>query len=253
MTPEELRLVIRQAAITYAADHQFELDEAPISAVMFNPIPHNFHPASWTAIEANADWYQRTQAPHQQLPGILQMQSSNSSDALLMNIFCHPSIGNWRGVSNLLGCPIESPQFGFKALVRKDGTNGDATEIDLSVGDCLIEAKLTEKDFTEKDIADVSQYSDLTSLFHVWNLPVRNGRYQNYQVIRNLLAAIQHRKRHILLCDERRPDLVRSYFETVSCLKDVEHRNRCRVIFWQEIARACGDDLKTYLEARYGI
>ena len=253
MTPEELRLVIRQAAITYAADHQLALDEAPTSAVIFQQISDNFHPKSWTAIAATADWRLRTQAPHQQLPGILQMQSSNSSDALLMSIFCHPNIADWKGVSDLLGCLVESPRFGFKALVRKDGTEGDATEIDLAVGDCLIEAKLTEKDFTEKDIADVSHYSDLTSLFHVGNLPVRNGRYQNYQVIRNLLAAIQHRKRHILLCDERRPDLVRSYFETVSCLKDVEHRKRCRVIFWQEIARAGGDDLKTYLEARYGI
>lgn len=253
MTPEELRLTIRQAAIAYAAAHQLVLDESPASAAIFEQVAANFCPASWAAVASNPDWNLRAQKPHQQLPGILEMQSSNSSDALLMSIFCHPKIASWKGVSDLVGCPVDSPRFGFKALVRKHGTDGDATEIDLAIGDCLIEAKLTEKDFTEKDVADVSQYTDLASLFHIESLPVRNGRYQNYQVIRNLLAAIQHEKRQILLCDERRPDLVRSYLETVSCLKDVQHRQRCRVIFWQEIARASGAELVTYLKARYGI
>jgi len=47
--------------------------------------------------------------------------------------------------------------------------------------------------------------------------------------------------------------LVRAYMETVGCLKSVDHRSQCRVIFWQEIARACGKDLKEFLRAKYGI
>jgi hypothetical protein len=51
-------------------------------------------------------------------------------------------------------------------------------------------------------------------------LPSRNDRIQNYpiqnyQVIRNLLAAIQHGRKHILMCDERRPDLALQISDTL--------------------------------------
>ena len=120
------------------------------------------------------------------------------------------------------------------------GTNGDDTEIDLLLDDCFIEAKLTEKDFTDKKVTDVVKYTAFTEHFHADNLPVRNGCFQNYQLIRNFLAAIQHGKSHILLCDERRADLVRSYLETVSCLRDSEHRKSgpgvvSRIQVWNSI------------------
>jgi hypothetical protein len=126
-------------------------------------------------------------------------------------------------------------------------------EIDMAFGEYFIEAKLTEKDFTDKDIVEVQKYTGLTKHFQVDCLPINKGRYQNYQIIRNLLAAIQHEKRHMLLCDERRPDLVRRYMETVCCLRDPQLRKNCRVVFWQEVQRACGQHLGLFLKSRYGL
>jgi hypothetical protein len=181
------------------------------------------------------------------------MQSSNSSDALLMNIFCHPQLVAWKGVADLLGYVPADPVFGLMARVAKQGTDGDATEIDLAIGDCLVEAKMTEKDFTEKAIPEVLKYTHLQERFHVDLLAREKGCFQNYQVIRNLLASIQHRRKHVLMCDERRPDLVLRYMATVSCLRDPADRLNCRVVFWQDLARACGKGLRDFLATKYGI
>jgi hypothetical protein len=123
----------------------------------------------------------------------------------------------------------------------------------MVVDDLFVEAKLTEKDFTQKEAAAVRKYEGLQLRFHDEHLPRVGQLYDNYQIIRNLLAAIQHGKRHALFCDERRPDLVRRYMETVSCLRDVSARARCRVIFWQEIAAVCARDLQRFLSEKYGM
>ena len=62
----------------------------------------------------------------------------------------------------------------------KQGTEGDATEIDLAIGDCLVEAKLTEKDFPEKAAPEVLRYTHLQERFHVDLLTQRNGHFENY-------------------------------------------------------------------------
>ena len=210
-------------------------------------------PASFDAIRKNAAWLSRTQKPHQNLPGEKEIQSSNSSDALLMNIFCHPKLISWEGVVDVLGFKPENPTFGFKALVEKKGTDGDKTEIDMVIGNYFIEAKLTEANFTKKNVVEVNKYGKLDQHFHSNCLPIQNGCYQNYQIIRNLLAAIQHKKQHLLLCDERRPDLARSYMEMVCCLRGQHIRKTCRVVFWQEVQRSCGKNLGLFIQSRYGL
>ncbi len=249
MRPDELKQVLRQSALDYAVEHGFDVDSLPRSAVLFKNIENAFCPASFDAISKRTDWLARTKKPHR----VMEMQSSNSSDALLMSIFCHPMLASWKGVADVLGFDPINPAFGFKALVEKEGTNGDSTEIDMAIGNHFVEAKLTEEDFTEKDVAEVQKYKRFGLCFHVNSLPINNGRYQNYQIIRNLLAAIQHEKRHMLLCDERRSDLARRYMETVCCLRDQQQRESCRVVFWQEVQRACGKDLGSFLHSRYGI
>lgn len=104
-----------------------------------------------------------------------------------------------------------------------------------------------------KAAGEVEAYTDLDEHFHVDQLRRQDVVYGNYQIIRNLLASIQHERRHVLICDERRPDLVREYLETVVCLREVTVRKRCRVVFWQELARVCGKDLAEFLRERYGI
>ena len=253
MRPDQLKQEIRHSAEKYAQSNGLKIDASPKSAVIFENLSDTFCTKTYTAIANNDDWYRRIQKSHQNLPGVLEMQSSNSSDALLMNTFCHPKISSWKGVSDLLGFKLGNPIFGFKAKVEKEGTDGDATEIDMVIGDYFVEAKLTESDFTDKDAAEVEKYLRLTVCFHSDCLTVHDGRYQNYQIIRNLLASAQHWKQHMLLCDERRPDLARRYMETVCCLRDVQFRKRCRVVFWQELQRVCGKDLGVFLYERYGL
>ena len=181
------------------------------------------------------------------------MQSSNSSDALLMNIFCHPSIRKWTGVKKLLGDDLESIDFGFPGSVRISNGQTDTTEIDMALSDVFCEAKLTESDFTHKRPSVVENYEGLDETFHVKALLRMGDDYDNYQIIRNLLAASQHGRKHILLCDERRPDLVRRYLTTVSCIRDVHWRMKFRIIFWQEIVAACGSSLRKWAEEKYGL
>lgn len=254
MLVDELRKIICQSSLSYAHAKALEVDLAYPTAIIFKDIGNAFHPASSRAICNNPKWHPRTLKCHSKAPKYKEMQSSNSSDALLMSIFCHPMLATWKGVELLLKFKPTNPEFGFEPLVRKAGTSGDTTEIDMAVGDHFIEAKLTEPDFVnDKRAADVEKYTDFSAIFDKAMLPRNGGCYQNYQVIRNLLAAIQHKKKHLLLCDERRPDLMRRYMETVCCLKEPQHRKNCRVIFWQELQRACGEDLKSYVQSRYGM
>jgi len=90
----------------------------------------NFHPASYTAISANPAWSRRltkTHTDHRRVRARADWQwkeldCANSSDALLMNIFCHPTVFSNgclnEAVANLLGVPRETPpSFGIHPRV----------------------------------------------------------------------------------------------------------------------------------------
>ena len=79
--------------------------------------------------------------------------------------------------------------FGFKPGVPLRCSRTDATEVDLKVEDLLIEAKLTEKDFTRKRADAVERYCDFGSVFESASLYKQDGYYLHYQFIRNVLAA----------------------------------------------------------------
>ena len=256
MNSNDLRLKIRDSSKNYAESEGIDFDDSYKSALLFNEIRDNFLSSTFDEIQKNEDWKLRLKKPHQKVRDKLEMQSSNSSDALLMNIFCHPKISNWSGILKLLGLEKfntkKYPKFGKNPGVELINNRKDKTEIDMEIDDIYFEAKLTESDFTEKLREVVYNYSNFKSLFHVDGFP-DGDKFKGYQVIRNLLAAFQENKRHILLCDERRSDLARSYYEIVSNLKYVNKRKKCRVIFWQEIQRHCGEELKTFLKNKYGI
>ena len=160
---------------------------------------------------------------------------------------------SWKGLHRLLGVGDIRPEFGVKARILLANGKPDATEIEMVVEDLFVEAKLTEPDFTQKAASVVRRYVGLTQHFHDNSLAPTARGYDNYQIIRNLLGAIQHEKRHLLLCDDRRPDLARRYLETVSCLRDVRARARCKVIFWQEVMAVSGRDLKEFMRDKYGM
>lgn len=253
MNAGKLRRDLRDEAIAFARKRNLPIDISHSSAAIFENLADGFHPESFGNILNNQDWNKRTRKSHPQVRDAFEMQSSNSSDALLMNIFCHPSIGEWRGVGKMMEGKLESFEFGYPARVRLKDGQSDTTEIDLALPAAFCEAKLTETDFTQKEAGTVERYESLESEFHVELLPRRGSDFENYQVIRNLLASVEQDRDHILFCDARRPDLARRYFETVACLRDSHRRVRCRVIFWQEIVAACGEALQEWIEERYGM
>jgi hypothetical protein len=170
-----------------------------------------------------------------------------------MNIFCHPKIGNWKGIRDLFNVNKIASLFGVKPRIPlKDGRK-DSTEIDLSFGNIFAEAKLTESDFTQKHREIVENYKAVKEVFHFEKLPKKGEEILNYQIIRNILATFHSNKRHILICDDRRGDLIRSYYDVVKCIKDVDVRQGCDIIFWQDIWEKVGKDLREFLSGKYGI
>lgn len=219
----------------------------------------NFHPDSWRAICANLDWKRRLDKVHSQLRALpevrraaaKELDSCNSSDALLMNCFCFPGT-----VALLLGVSAPTsaaPVFGFPAaLSLVDGTL-DATEIDMWFGGLVVEAKLTEADFTARPEAHVLRYKNLSSCFDLASLPRDGGTILGYQLIRNVLAADQHNAGLVVLIDGRRPDLLHEWWRVHAAIKDQTLRLRCSFRTWQEVAAVSPPALREFLRARYGL
>lgn len=231
-------------------------NENTTSSIIFNKLEYSFHKKSWKAIEANPSNSLRTKKihPNTVTVGIYEMQSSNSSDALAMNIFCFPDFVKWNGVKNLFGVDaFSSIEFGFNPQVVKNGSS-DSTEVDVYINKSIIcECKLTEEGFTQKIKKTVELYDNFKKVFHTDELIQNENTYSNNQLIRNILAAYQHRCRFVLICDMRRPDLAKSFQETVRCIIDIDLRMRCEIICWQDISKFCGAELQLFLKEKYGI
>jgi hypothetical protein len=156
----------------------------------------NFFDPAYAAILARPDWIRRFDKIHTQaarsLPKPLsdtarrwrELDSSMSSDALLMNVFCTPGVAESPTVQAMLGVsndvePIFSAQppfgaqpiFGWKARVPLANGRFDRTEVDLRFGSLLAEAKLTESDFQSRAAAIVESYRDFDAVFDRDRLP----------------------------------------------------------------------------------
>ena len=53
----------------------------------------------------------------------------------------------------------------------------------------------------------------------------------------------------------RRPDLAKSFYQTIRCIKDeyAKLRTNCEIVYWQDIANKAGKELKEFLKEKYGI
>jgi hypothetical protein len=130
-----------------------------------------------------------------------------------MNIFCHPGAIAHASVRALLGVESNAiAEFGFKPRTPLSGDRSDNTEIDMRVGDLLVEAKPTESDFQTARTDLISRYRDLEMIFNVPELPLRNGKQGGYQLIRGTLAAHATGGSFCVLCDSRRPDLIEGWY-----------------------------------------
>lgn len=262
MFAEKLRKQLSELAGSYAKKYALPFEPSHGGVIIFKKdqgknIHGNFLDSSYRNILEKESWRARLEKPHPYFPReqeVKELDSCNSSDALVMNIFCHPGIDKWKPLRKLLGLSeIGEPEFGFSANVRKNNGQDDATEIDMKLDGILMEAKLTEKDFTKKEKRIVESYDNFKEVFNEELLPQSSDDYLNYQLIRNILAAYEHNLSFLLLCDARRPDLARELYLTVRCVKDDRLRVRCNVVFWQEIAQSVGKELRDFLVEKYGF
>jgi hypothetical protein len=222
----------------------------------------NFLRGSYNAIRENAAWSKRLAKVHTQgrwsLPSReqgrwMELDTCTSSDALLMNVFCYPGVLRDGGVAALLDAEPDTPCFGYKALVPLANGRFDRTEIDLRLGELLIEAKLTEGDFQTAKKRVLLAYRDFLDVFDQEQLPQTEDSFLSYQLLRNVLAAHALDCSFCVLVDSRRPDLIDAWYAIMKCVKPVELRTRLRISTWQEVARAAPARVRAFLVTKYGI
>ncbi len=222
----------------------------------------NFVAASYRRICASPDWMARlakvyTASRSVARPGDRrrrELDCANSSDALLMNVFCYPGVLRRAQVCSLLGVERgQRPQFGYRPLLALEKGHIDRTEIDMRVGDLLVESKLTESGFQQAREQLLRRYVDLETVFQVESLPSRGGRYDSYQLVRGVLAAAFHGCTFCVLSDARRPELIEDWFQVMAAVRDAELRSRLKVVTWQELATTLPARLQTFLAEKYGI
>ena len=222
----------------------------------------NFLPETYRAICKDKNWSKRLEKAHTSARETLprtgrrwcELDSSNSSDALLMNIFCFPRVATQPGIAHLLGTDSATPpEFGVKARVPLANKRADRTEVDMKLGDLLVEAKLTESDFQSAPATVVETYRDFHEVFDSEMLPRTNDRYASYQLIRNVLAAKANVCPFCVMIDARRPDLREAWYAVMRSVKIMDLRLRCKILTWQELAAHVPRKLQTFLEQKYGI
>jgi restriction endonuclease-like protein len=261
-----LRRDLAERALTYAQanslPHSISYGEMPV--VCFAPsgsLHGNFSPASFKAILANPGWHKRLAKVHAQgrksLPTTdrgrwMELDTCTSSDALLMNIFCHPAtpLRLWP----LLGVASDIvPEFGYKARVPLINGRFDRTEVDMFLGDLLVEAKLTESDFQRVNKPVLATYRDFHDVFDEEQLPQTEQHYLSYQLLRNVLAAHALECSFCVLLDARRPDLIEDWYAIMKCVKLAQLRTALRVLTWQDLAQFLSPQLQLFLAKKYGI
>ncbi len=141
----------------------------------------NFFDPAYAAIAARPQWMRRFNKIHpreKSLPKAdsgrrwRELDSSMSSDALLMNVFGTPGVAQSPALRRALGVEgDEPPVFGWKAKVPLKNGRFDRTEVDMRLGSLLVEAKLTEGDFQTKAAAVVEGYRDFDEVFDRERLP----------------------------------------------------------------------------------
>lgn len=258
----------RRYALAAALPHCLSYGEAP--TVCFEPYLDNsrhgnFLRGSYKAICANPAWRKRLAKVHtlghRSLPAPatdrarwMELDTCTSSDALLMNIFCYPRMLRDARVCALLGVePGVSPCFGYRAGVPLADGRFDRTEVDLRLGNLLVEAKLTETDFQSAPKRALLAYRDFLKVFDARQLPQTGDRYLSYQLLRNVLAAYALQCSFCVLVDARRPDLADAWYAVMRSVKPVELRTELRICTWQEVTEAAPRTLRTFLAAKYGI
>ena len=248
--PGNLKNALTQNASEFSQKNGFDGIKHQ-TAYVFNDLSMNFFTESFENISLIADYKKRLSKLHSHFKdsNIFEMQSSNSSDALLMNIFANPNILKWKSLRNLLlVSENEKVVFGWNPILENETNN--KTEIDMLIGNNIFEAKLTESDFTSKEISIVNSYPHVNDILDL-SLLTNDKRVSNYQLIRNVVVAYKYDFNFYLLVDERRLDLIREFYNVKLAIKDKRLSERLFFITWQEIVACVGKDLKQFITEKY--
>ena len=222
----------------------------------------NFLPATYRRICASADWNRRLKKCYTSSKRIArsgdrtrrELDCANSSDALLMNVFCYPGVTCRDAVCSLLGIePGLKPEFGVRPGTPLVSGGVDRTEIDMSLGHLFVEAKLTESRFQTVRRDLVFRYTDLDSVFDVGELPTSDNVFHSYQLIRGVLAAHHRQRSFLVLFDARRADLSECWYRILRAVRSSELRSRLAILTWQELSYALPRTLQGFLQGKYGI
>ncbi len=264
LSSNALRRELSQRNGERAQGYEHELSYGAVPSVIYREEEGghgNFIPASFRAICAHAEWRKRLDkhytggrwVPRSKERPRRELDCANSSDALLMNVFCYPRVLQRPQLCALLG--VESglfPEFGFRPRIPLLNGRGDRTEVDMRIGDLLVEAKLTEGAYQPAPARLLERYRDFEEVFDAEELRAGNG-FRGYQVVRGALAAYAAECSFVLLCDERRRDLVEGWFDVVKAVRSYSFRNRLKLLTWQEVAAAVPRSLQKFLAEKYGI
>ena len=223
----------------------------------------NFCSPAFRAICANPEWAKRLKKPYTAGRRIArsgdrarcELDCANSSDALLMNIFCYPGVLRRKEMCSLLGIDVGArPEFGYKPRTSLVNGKRDHTEVDMRLGSLLVEAKLTETGFQSAPLRLLLRYPDFQDIFNVQALQIGEGvEIGQYQIIRGVLAAHATGYSFALMCDERRSDLMDKWFSVMKAIQLYELRCRIKLVTWQEVARCTPPKLQHFLLTKYGI
>jgi Restriction Endonuclease associating with ARP len=260
-----LRNELSESNQRYSQAHACTRCESPGGVILYEPdngSHGNFLPTTYKAILAEPGWRRRLDKQHSHRRNLptrasgawRELDSCISSDALLMNVFCYPKAFSGGRLSRRLGVPADArPRFGFRARVPLLGDRFDRTEVDMKLGDLLVESKLTENDFQAQSKAVVEQYRDFAEVFDRRALPQTREQYLSYQLIRNVLAAHALEMSFCVLLDIRRPDLLEEWHAVMRAVRPVSLRPRCKTLTWQELAADLPPRQRCFLAEKYGI
>jgi hypothetical protein len=260
----ELSVRGQQIAAMNGSVHETTATDVP--SVIFgcdeNQQHGNFYLASYRNICARPEWARRLAKVHtgsrRASPRAgwrwKELDCANSSDALLMNIFCCRRTLRNRALCSMLGVPSGLlPQFGFRPGIPLRSGKTDRTEIDMKLGDLMVEAKLTETDFQTAPARMIERYRDLDEVFDYGELAMSGDIVFGYQLIRGVLAAHAMGGSFCVLCDARRPDLIENWYAVMRAVRSCVLRCRLQLLTWQELAAVLPRSLQKFLVAKYGI
>jgi len=260
-----LRRELSARNLVRAVGHEHELTYGEVASVIYcgeEEAHGNFHAASYRAICAREEWAKRlkksytasVRVPRSRDRQRYELDCSNSSDALLMNVFCCPRVLQRAELCGLLGVDRGAvPEFGVRVGVPLREDHVDRTEIDMRLGELLVEAKLTETDFQTAPMRLLERYCALDEVFDVEELRRSGERVQGYQLIRGALAAHATGGLFAVLCDARRRDLIEQWFAVICAVRSLSFRSRLKLLTWQELARVLPRGLQRFLGDKYGI